>query len=124
MPLLRTNKTFRTSSGEILKGGGILQNVSIWHKAINVILDFHVFDVQDFDLLIGHPIEKLLMDAPTQGKIDVPLGKETFYVQIARATNSMTEPSLDSEPIEEKKGILPIDSPKSFLEKHVEQFIE
>ena len=101
MPLVRTNKTFRTSSGEILKGGGILQNVSIWHKAIDVILDFHVFDVQDFDLLIGHPIEKLLPNAPTQGKIDARLGQETISVEIARAKNSMREPSLDSEPIEE-----------------------
>ena len=63
VPLVCTDKTFRTSSGEILKGGGILQNVSIRHEDIDVILDFHIFDVQDFDLLIGHPIEKLLMDA-------------------------------------------------------------
>ena len=66
VPLVRTDKTFRTSSGEILKGGGILQNMSIRHEDINVILDFHIFNARDFDLLIGHPIEKLLMDAPTQ----------------------------------------------------------
>ena len=66
------------------------------HENINVILDFHVFDVQDFDLMIGQPIEKLLMDAPTQGKLNVCLGKETFSVQISRAANSLAEPSLDS----------------------------
>ena len=71
-----------------------------------MILDFHVFDVQDFDFMIGHPIEKLLMDAPTQGKLDVRLGKETFFVQISRATNSMAEPSPESEPIVEVMGIL------------------
>jgi len=65
-----------------------------------------MFDVQDFDLLIGHPIEKLIADAPTQNKLEVHQGKETIYVQIARATNSMTEPSLDFEPIKEVKGIL------------------
>ena len=78
-----------------------MQNVTIKHENVDVILDFHVFDVQDFDLMIGHPIEKLLMDAPTQGKIDVRLGKETFSVQISRAANSLAEPSLDSEPIME-----------------------
>jgi hypothetical protein len=47
VPLVHTDKTFRTSSGEILEGGGILQNVSIGHEDIDVILDFHVFHVQD-----------------------------------------------------------------------------
>ena len=60
------------------------------HKDVKIIVDFHVFNVQDFYLMIGHPIEKLLLDDPTQNKIDVCLGKETFYVRIARATNSMT----------------------------------
>jgi len=64
------------------------------------------------------------MDAPTQGKIDVRLGKETISVQITRATNSRAEPTLDSEPIEEVKGILPIDSPESLLEKDAKKFIE
>ena len=68
-----------------------------------------MFDVRNFDLLIGHPIEKLLMDALTLSKLDVRLGKETFSVQIARATNSMIEPSLNSEPIEEVTGILLFD---------------
>ena len=89
-----------------------------------MILDFHVFDVQDFDFMIGHPIEKLLIDAPTQGKLDVRLGKETFSVQISRAANSLAEPSLDFEPIMEVTGIRPFDSPESLLEKDAEKFIE
>ena len=64
------------------------------------------------------------MDAPTQAKIDARLGKETISVEIARAKNSMTEPSLDSEPIEEVKGILRVDSPESLLEKDAEKFID
>ena len=43
--------------------------------------------------------------------------------RIARATNSMTEPSLDSKPIKEVKGILLIDSPKSLLEKDVSRLL-
>jgi len=98
--------------------------VTVKHENIDVILDFHVFDVQDFDLMIGHPIEKLLMDAPTQGKLDVRLGKENFSVQISRGANSLAEPSLDSEPIMEVTGILPFDSPESLLEKDAKKFIE
>ena len=36
----------------------------------------------------------------------------------------MTKPSLDSEPIEEVKGILLVDSLESLLEKDVEEFIK
>ena len=57
------------------------------------------------------------MNAPTQNKLEVHLGKETISVQIAKSTNSMTEPSLDTEPIEEVKGILLVDSLESLLEK-------
>ena len=98
--------------------------MSIRHEDVEVILDFHIFDVQDFDLLVGQPIEKFLRNAPTQNKLEVHLGKETISVQIAKSTNSMTEPSLDSEPIEEVKGILLVDSPESLLEKDAERFIE
>ena len=98
--------------------------MTVKHENVDVILDFHVFDVQDFDLMIGHPIEKLLMDAPTQGKLDVRLGKETFSVQISRATNSMAEPSIGTEPIMEVTGILPFDSLESLLEKDAKKFIK
>jgi len=54
--------------------------VSITHEDIEVILDFHVFNIQDFDLMIRHPIEKLLVDAPTQNKLHVRLGKKTVDV--------------------------------------------
>ena len=73
-----------------------MQNVSIRHEDVKIILDFHMFDVQDFDLLIRHPIEKFLTDASTQGTPEVHPGKETNSIQIATATNTMIEPSLDS----------------------------
>ena len=40
--------------------------MSIRHEDIEIILEFHIFNVQDFDLLIGQPIEKFLMDALTR----------------------------------------------------------
>ena len=50
------------------------------------------------------------MDALTQRKLDVHLGKEISSAKIAIATNSMVEPSLDYEPFVEVKGILLVDS--------------
>jgi hypothetical protein len=68
--LVQTNKTFQTSSRKFLEGIRILRNVTVRHEDNETILDFHVFNVQDFDLMMGHPIEKMLMDAPTQSKLD------------------------------------------------------
>ena len=79
-PLVQTDKTFQSPSGEILESYGTLQNVSIRHKDVEIILDIHMFNIQDFDLLIRHSIEKLLRDAPTQDKLEVHLGKETISV--------------------------------------------
>ena len=115
--MVQTDKTFQIPSREILKAYGTLQNMSIRQKDVKIILNFHIFDVQDFDLLFRQSIEKFLMDALTQNKLEVPLGKETIFVQNARATNPMTEPSLDSQPIKEVKGILLVDSLESLLEK-------
>jgi hypothetical protein len=42
-----------------MEGYGILQNVSIRHNNVEVTLDSYVFEAPDFELLIGHPIEKL-----------------------------------------------------------------
>ena len=122
--MVQTDKTFQSPSREILEAYETLQNVSIRHVDVEIILDFHMFDIQDFDLLIRHSIEKLLRDAPTQDKLEVHLGKETISLQIARATKSMTEPPLDFEPIKEVKGILLVDSPESPGEKYAEEFIK
>ena len=58
-PLVQTDKTFQTPSGEILEAYGTLQNVSIRHEDIEIILEFHIFNVHDFDLLVGQPIDKI-----------------------------------------------------------------
>uniref|UniRef100_K3YMB3 Uncharacterized protein n=1 Tax=Setaria italica TaxID=4555 RepID=K3YMB3_SETIT len=76
-PLAPIDKTFRSFSGDLLEWFRVLENMSIGHRGADAILDFHVFKVQDFDILIRHPTENFLLDAPTLGKLDVQLGKET-----------------------------------------------
>jgi hypothetical protein len=46
-------------------------------------LDFHVFNITDFDILIGHPLEKLFLEPPKIGDLDVKLGRDTFTIPIA-----------------------------------------
>jgi hypothetical protein len=57
-----TNKTFRVGPQTRLEGLGILHNISLYHDNMEITLDFHVFEVQDFDILIGHPLENFLLN--------------------------------------------------------------
>jgi len=69
--LVPTKKTLRNAPGSILEGVGIVHDVLVRHDDFEVALDFHIFDVYDFDILIGHPVEKLFLEAPLLGTIDL-----------------------------------------------------
>ena len=47
---------------------------------IEVFLDFHIFDILDFDLLLGYPLERLLTSC--QGSLD------NLFRETASATTS------------------------------------
>ena len=65
-----------------LEGLGILHNISLYHNNVEVALDFHVFDIQDFDIMIGHPLEKLFVKPPKSGDLEIKLGRDMFSVPI------------------------------------------
>ena len=90
-PLASTNKSRRVVPRSSLGGRGILHNIIVHHDNVEMALDFHVFDIQDFDIMIGHPIEKLFIELPTLGDLDIKLGRETFSIPITCAKNSMAE---------------------------------
>ena len=46
--------------GHILKCQGVACAVPLTLDKIEVSLDFHIFDILDLDLLLGHPLAKLL----------------------------------------------------------------
>jgi hypothetical protein len=87
-------------------------------------LDFHVFDIQDFNILIGHPLEKLFLDPPKIGDLDVMLARDTFTIPITRANNSMAESLPNPNMPKKVMSVLPFDSPESSLEKDAKLFIE
>ena len=101
-----------------------MYNLSVHHNNVEMVLDFHVFDIIDFDIMIGHPLEKLFLDPPKTRDLDVKLGRDTFTIPITRAKNLVAEslPHLDL-PME-VMSVLPFYSPKSSLEKDVKLFIE
>lgn len=78
-------------------------------------LIFHVFEIFNFDLLIGYPIEKLFFDVPRTWILDIRLGKFVYSVPISWSKNSLMEPVPESEPIEKVLAISPHDSSESLL---------
>ena len=122
--LVPTEKTLRISSGSVLEGVGIVHDVLVRHNDFEVALDFHIFDVYDFDVLIGHPFEKLFLEAPLLGTLDVKLGRETFSIPISRMKNSPAELLPEPEPVEEVMAISPFEPSESSLEKDAELFIQ
>jgi len=116
-------KSFRTSPHSSLKGLGILHNITLHHGNVEMALDFHVFDITDFDILIGYSLEKLFIDPPKIGDLDVKLGGH-FTIPITRAKNSVAKslPHLDLP--KEVMSVLPFHSPESSLEKDAKLFIE
>ena len=122
--LVPTEKTLRNAPGSILVGVGIVHDVLVRHDDFEVALDFHIFDVYDFDILIGHPIEKLFLEAPLLGTIDFKLGRETFSLPISRVKNSPAELLPQPEPVEEVMVIFHFEPSESSLEQDAELFIQ
>ena len=83
-----------------------------------IALDFHVFKVQDFDIHIGHPVEKLFLDVSTLGKLEVSLGGGSYTLPIGQTKNSLAEPS------EEVLVVMLDDTSIPSLEQDAELFIQ
>ena len=59
-PLTPTDKYFKSPSGLFFEYRGIARDVPITVDKIEVHLDFYIYDILDFDLPLGYPLEKLL----------------------------------------------------------------
>jgi hypothetical protein len=60
MPLAPTTKLLKSLSGHIVLSLGILYALPIFVNETQVLLNFYIFDVMEFVLLIGQPIERLI----------------------------------------------------------------
>ena len=74
--------------GHTLKCRGVVSAVSLIVDKIEVNLDFHIFDILDFDLLLGSPFEKLLT---SQGSLDKKLRKTASATATSCLENSMVK---------------------------------
>ena len=65
---------------------------------IEVHLDFHIFDVLDFDLLLGLPLEKLLA---SHGSLDEKLRETSSATATPHLENLLAKPLPEQNPLEE-----------------------
>jgi hypothetical protein len=115
--LTPATKLLKSLFGQILPSDGIFHLIPIKVDKTKVYLSFYVFDIWEFDLLIGHPIERLLHQG-RKGSINVRLGKSiNLSISITRSIHAKTELSPKQIPMEEIMAV-------SLLEAFDENFKE
>jgi hypothetical protein len=103
MPLAPTTKLLKSLSRHIVPSLGILCALPILVNGTKVHLNFYIFDVMEFDLLIGQPIERLVHEGK-KGKLNITLGKNfELSMPITHSLNANMEPTPEIDLVEEVK---------------------
>jgi len=98
-PLTPTDKYFRSPFGLFFECRGIVRDVPIIVDKIEMCLDFHIFDIFDFNLLLGSPLEKLLTSY--QGSLDEMLRENASATAIPCLENPLAKPLPEPNLLEE-----------------------
>jgi hypothetical protein len=86
-------------------------------------LNFYIFEVVEFDVLIGKPIERLIQEGQI-GKLNIKLRKNfELYMPITHSLNTKIESLPESDPIEEVK-IASLDLIEPNIEDVAQPFID
>jgi hypothetical protein len=100
MPLDPTSKLLKSLLGRIVPSSGILCALPILVNDTQVLLNFYIFDGEQFNVLIGQPIERLIQEGQTR-KLNIKLGKNIeLSMPITHSLNTRIEPLPKSDPIE------------------------
>ena len=91
---------------------GVASAVPLIIDKIEINLDFHIFDILDFDLLLGFSLEKLLA---SQGILDVTLRKTASATATSCFENSMAQHFPESNPLKEMMHESPFIPSESIL---------
>ena len=75
MPLVLTNKLFKSPFGLFFECCGIAMAMPIKINETEVCWDFHIYAILEFDILIGHPLENLIQEKPSHGGLAENMGK-------------------------------------------------
>ena len=77
MPLVPTNKLLKSPLGLFFECCGIARDVPIIIGKTEVHLDFYIYAILEFELLIGHPLDNFFEEKPSHGSLSEELGKTT-----------------------------------------------
>ena len=91
IPLYPTNQCLRDPDGNILKSHGLAKTVLAIIDGVEAFLDFYVFESTNFNVIIGQPWSKLLLEGSTKGQLDVRFGRKEYFVPITQAINAIAE---------------------------------
>ena len=105
MPLVPTNKLFKSPLGLFFECCGIIRAVPTEINKIEVFIDVHIFAILEFDLLIGCPLEILFQEKPSHGSLDEKFGKTASAIPIPYPKNLMVEHHPKNDSFEEVKFI-------------------
>ena len=111
-PLTPSDKYFKSPSGLSFECQGIARNVPITIDKIEVRLDFHIYDILDFDLLLGLPLEKLLS---SHGSLDEKLKETGSAIATPCLENLIAKPLPEQNPLEEMMHTSPFISSEPVL---------
>jgi hypothetical protein len=122
--LTPTSKLMKSLLGHIFPSLEILHVLPIQVEGTMVHLTFYIFNIWDFDLLIGQPFRRLLYEGQI-GKLNIYLGNNfQFLMSISHSLNSRTESYPQLDPLEEFKAASLEFLAEPGLEDDVEFFIE
>jgi hypothetical protein len=103
MSLTPTAKLMKEPLGHINPSLRILYVLPIQVEGVMVHLSFYIFNISDFDLLIGQPLKKLIQEGQTR-KFTIHFGKNfQILLSIAHSLNAKTESCLEPDLMEEIK---------------------
>ena len=98
-PLAPTHKFLKLPSRQLVESYGITHTIPTTINKINVLLNFFIFDIGEFNLLFGHPLMKLL-DGYCEGSLKGHLGKNvSLSIPLTNSTNSKTESNPEPDPM-------------------------
>jgi hypothetical protein len=112
MLLILTNQLFKSPLGLFFECCGIARVVPITIDKTEVHLDFHIYAILEFDLLIGHPREKLFQEKPFHGGLDEKLGTTASAIPIPCPKRPKAKQQPNHNPFEEAKFISLFFSPR------------
>jgi hypothetical protein len=112
MPLVPTNKFFKSPLGLFFECCGIAKDVLVIIDKIEVFIDFHIYAILEFDILIGHPLENLIQEKPSYGGLDKKLETTAFANPIPCPEGPMVKQQSNHNPFEQVRFISPFVSPK------------